>query len=277
MGTTSSTNDDSTMTSSSYRIITTSFNPDENQPWSPAQEDTTPYMEVDFDEPTEITGVTTQGRVVSYTVQYQQGQDDVWQTMTVKRADPVTGELNDTPVVFEGSNNDMEIVKTRIMTVFVVSKIRVYPTASSDVTMRLELYGCGKGPVSTTTTPKYEVETTTQVVTKTTQPTDVTTAATIETTTVEVVKTTPLAPVTTPQPEDETTTTPAPVPTTTVVQTTTTVVQSSTPVAVTTPAPLDCDVIMGLMMGATNVVDEPTYDASSSDLDSSPADGHLDE
>merc|ERR1739842_73652 len=149
----SSTNDDSTMTSSSYRIITTSFNPDENQPWSPAQEDTTPYMEVDFDEPTEITGVATQGRVVSYTVQYQQGQDDVWQTMTVKRADPVTGELNDTPVVFEGSNNDMEIVKTRIMTVFVVSKIRVYPTASSDVTMRLELYGCGKGPVSTTTTP----------------------------------------------------------------------------------------------------------------------------
>ena len=33
---------------------------------------------------------------------------------------------------------------------------------------------------------------------------------------------------------------------------------------------------MGELMGATNVVDEPTYEASSSGDDSSPADGHMD-
>lgn len=43
-----------------------------------------------------------------------------------------------------------------------------------------------------------------------------------------------------------------------------------------TQAPKDCDQIMGMLMGATTVIDEPTYDASSSAFGSSPADGHLD-
>ena len=55
----------------------------------------------------------------------------------------------------------------------------------------------------------------------------------------------------------------------------TTVVQTTTPVE-TTEAPLDCDVLMGLVLTAATVVEEPTYSASSSDQGSSPEDGHLD-
>ena len=54
-----------------------------------------------------------------------------------------------------------------------MQKVRIRPVASEGVSMRVEFYGCGRG-VATTTTPMYEVENTTQVVVKTTQPIDVT-------------------------------------------------------------------------------------------------------
>lgn len=103
-----------------------------------------------------------------------------------------------------GSNSDLQIVKSRLTMGFIVSKIRILPVISpstpvSDVTMKLELFGCGKGEEEITTsspgdvtTPGYEVENTTQVVVRTTEPTDLTTPSTIETTTLEVVKTTPV-------------------------------------------------------------------------------------
>ena len=64
-------------------------------------------------------------------------------------------------------------MKNRMTKGIIVQSVRIRPVTSEGVSLRLEFYGCGRG-VATTTTPAYEVENTTHVVVKTTQPTDVT-------------------------------------------------------------------------------------------------------
>ena len=199
------------------RLITVFYSNQDNLSWSPSSDDQSPAVEVSFDEPTQVTAIATQGHVVAYQVDYVE-LDGEWKTIVHMKYDSVTGEQVEEPVDFKGSVDQMTIVKSRLTVGIVVSKIRIRPSLTTkDVSMSLELYGCGHEAVATTT-PKYEVENTTRVVVKTTQPVDKTTTTpaetTIETTTVEVVKTTPIAVVTTP--EDDTKS-----PMTTVVETTT--------------------------------------------------------
>ena len=87
---------------SQARVISVSFNPDNNKPWSPAQGDADAYLQVDFSEPTEVTGIATQGRVVRYTVDYQAVGGDDWTTVAITKVDTSTGERTETPVEFEG-------------------------------------------------------------------------------------------------------------------------------------------------------------------------------
>ena len=87
---------------SQARVISVSFNPDNNKPWSPAQGDADAYLQVDFSEPTEVTGIATQGRVVRYTVDYQAVGGEDWTTVAITKVDTSTGERTETPVEFEG-------------------------------------------------------------------------------------------------------------------------------------------------------------------------------
>ena len=200
------------------RLITVFYSNQDNLSWSPSSGDQSPAVEVTFDEPTQVTAIATQGHVISFQVDYVES-DGEWKTIVHMKYNELTGERVEEPVEFQGSVDQMTIVKSRLLVGIVVSKIRIRPSLTTkDVSMSLEFFGCGHEAVPTTT-PKYEVENTTSVVVKTTQPIAGTTTApaetTVETTTVEVVKTTPIAVVTTP--EDKTTKPPM----TTVVETTT--------------------------------------------------------
>ena len=69
------------------------------------------------------------------------------------------------------------MVKNRLDVPIIVQKIRIHPIVddnSPEISLQVELQGCGKGGATTTTvmdtTTMYEVETTTQVIEKTTKP-----------------------------------------------------------------------------------------------------------
>ena len=68
--------------------------------WSPQDDDLSPYIQIDFIEPTEISGIATQGRVYSYYVDYYVSNE--WKTISIERMDYFAGKASSENVVFGG-------------------------------------------------------------------------------------------------------------------------------------------------------------------------------
>merc|ERR1739840_77376 len=200
-------------------------NGEDEKAWSPDVSDERPYLEINFDEPTEITSIATQGAndkyVEKYIVEYSMdGENFDAVTVEVQYGDVFGTER----VIFNGNTDSHSVVKTHLEVAIIAKKLRIIPQVNdaSTIALRVELFGCAKADMPTTTSPAeptttmYEVVNTTQVVVVTTTPVVETTTpeepaatTTVEVTTTEIVTTKPIVPVTTTTPESvEPTTTP---------------------------------------------------------------------
>jgi len=166
------------------RLVTDSSS-NEKSSWSPSDDDISPYLEVSFDEPTQITAISTQGGsdggyVSKFFVEYLSTETDKWEVVSKEPKDLVSDTEPTSALIFQANFDSTSVVKNRLDVPIIVSKIRIYPVVdedSTDVSLRIDLNGCGKGLETTTpgsstepTTTVYEVVNTTQVVVKTTKP-----------------------------------------------------------------------------------------------------------
>ena len=114
--------------------------------WSPLQQDAAPYLQVNFEDSVQLTGIKTQG----------DSQERYVQKFLISIFDEKTNEYeyirkNDEPEIFIGNSDPVSIVENNFEIVQTTS-IRVHPIAQDDqlIGLRIEIIGC---PLSVTPTP----------------------------------------------------------------------------------------------------------------------------
>ena len=156
-------------------LIGSEASPDDTSSWSPQDTDESPFIELRFPSPIKITSLITRGGrngefVPKFTLKVSTNFDEEPENVAVSTRLP-SGEVEETPKVFSGNDDDTTSVRHVLDQPLVVAVIRIYPIRSEPeepISLKIEIRGCLKE--STTTVP-----------------------ATLETTTVkEIVSTTPV-------------------------------------------------------------------------------------
>nr|XP_039273324.1 mucin-5AC-like isoform X1 [Styela clava] len=265
------------------RLVTSNIIDGSPKSWSPDNSDADKYLEVNFNVPTQVTGITTQGGqndqyVTKYSVMYNNNGEGWHVVKEIIVGDD--GQSFSMKKVFNGNSDDSSSVKNELPGAVVATQVRiVVEEPKSDISLRIEIHGCALGTASTT---PHLVKTTTEKIVKTTTPVieESTTKASEETTTLSVVETTtkvlqttsPVteeSPVTTPEGNVESTTvkTTPPIETT---ETVTKVIEETTLSVEPTTTPMkECSINMGLEADMP-VLSGFTLTASSTDEGSSP-------
>lgn len=208
--------------------------------WSPKPTDFSAYLEVSFENPVTINSILTQGNekdgytskyVVSYAEALPENPTEKIAYQVIKH--PVQVSPNDEPQLmnkyFTANTDFTSIVTNTLDKPITAQRVRIHPTKTSatPIALRVDFVGCYEPKIVEPTTVK--VETTTEVITKTTQPFTTTSPEVKETTTVTSVVTTPYVSETTTTSSESTTTSPK-----TIEVTTTKVIETTTPTEVTT-------------------------------------------